>query len=361
MSTPKKSTAKRWEYDKLLGAVVEVVESARRTAARTVNSIMTATYWEIGRRIVEQEQSGKRRAEYGEELLLRLSVDMTGRFGRGFSVRNLREMRRFYLVWPIRQAVPAESSPAKTLTTIAEQFRLSWTHYVRLIQVENAHGRKFYEAEALRGGWTTRQLDRQIESQFYERTALSKNKVAMLTKGAKAKPGDRMTPEEEIKDPYVLEFLNLKDEYSESELEEALIRHLETFLLELGGDFTFAGRQRRLRVGDSWFRVDLLFYHRGLRCLVLIDLKLGKFSPADAGQMHMYLNYAREHWARPGENPPVGLILCAGKDAAAAHYSLEGLRNQVLATQYRTALPAENTLIKEIEKTRKLLKDWGCN
>ena len=168
-------------------------------------------------------------------------------------------------------------------------FPLPWSAYVSLLAVKNEHARSFYETEALRGGWSVRQLDRQIDSQFYERTALSKNKAAMLKKGAKAKAEDITTPEEEIKDPYILEFLGLKDEYSESDLEEALIRHLEFFLLELGGDFTFVARQKRLRVGDEWYRVDLVFFHRRLRCLVLIDLKLGKFTHADAGQMHLYL------------------------------------------------------------------------
>src|SRR5262249_39036522 len=162
--------------------------------------------------------------------------------------------------------------------------------------------------------------------------------------------------EEEIKDPYVLEFLALKDEYSENQLEEALIRHLETFLLELGGDFAFVSRQRRLRVGDVWYRVDLLFFHRRLRCLVVIDLKLGKFTHADAGQMHLCLNYARQHWTRPDENPPVGLILCAQRDTAVAHYALEGLRNRVLAAQYRTTLPDEQTIAAEVERTRQILE-----
>jgi hypothetical protein len=178
-------------------------------------------------------------------------------------------------------------------------------------------------------------------------------------------PADRVTPEEEIKDPYVLEFLGLKDEYSENDVEEALIQHLETFLLELGGDFTFVGRQRRLRVGDAWYRVDLLFFHRRLRCLVhrrlrclvVIDLKLGRFTHADAGQMHFYLNYAREQWAMPGENPPVGLILCAEKDAAVAHYALADLPNKVLAAEYRTTLPDEHTIAAELERTRELLEE----
>jgi len=227
---------------------------------------------------------------------------------------------------------------------------------VRLLAVKNKNARAFYEDEALRGGWTVRQLDRQIQSQFYERCALSRNKAAMLKKGAKARPEDRVTPEEEIKDPYVLEFLGLKDEYSETDLETALITKLETFLLELGGDFTFVGRQRRLRVGDAWYRIDLLFFHRRLRCLVIIDLKLGRFTHADAGQMHLYLNYAREHWTLPDENPPVGIILCAEKDHAVAKYALQGLPNKVLAAEYRTTLPTERVLVEAIAKTKSHLE-----
>lgn len=178
----------------------------------------------------------------------------------------------------------------------------------------------------------------------------------MLKKGAEAKPEDAVTPEEEIKDPFVLEFLNLKDEYSESELEEALIQHLEKFLLELGGDFAFRGRQRRLRVGDQWFRVDLVFFHRVLCCLVIIDLKVGKFTHADAGQMHLYLNYARENWTHKDENPPVGMILCTERDASVARYALEGLPNKVVAAEYRMALPDEKMLAAELDRTRRMLE-----
>ena len=344
------------DYGFVLSDLIGLIENARRAAARSVNSVMIATHWEVGRRIVEQEQSGKKRADYGEDLIGRLSADLSQRFGRGFSRRNLALMRTFYLDWEILQSVIAKSPNVESLTTLAKEFPLSWTHYVKLMQVDNENARKFYEEEALRGGWSVRQLDRQISSQFYERTALSKNKAAMLTKGAKAKPEDLVTPEEEIKDPYVLEFLNLKDEYSESKLEEALIRHLENFLLELGGDFAFIGRQKRLRVGDQWFRVDLLLFHRRLRCLVIIDLKLKEFTPADAGQMHMYLNYARENWTLPDENPPVGLILCKGKNEAVAHYSLDGLPNKTLAAEYRTVLPEEKEIIDELDKTRILLE-----
>ena len=177
----------------------------------------------------------------------------------------------------------------------------------------------------------------------------------MLQQGEKPKPIDAVTPEQALRDPFVLEFLNLKDEYSESDLEEALIAHFSDFLMELGDDFAFVGRQRRLRLDDSWFRVDLLFFHRQLNCLIVIDLKVGKFSHADAGQMHMYLNYAKAHWMKPGENDPIGLILCAEKGAAEAHYALEGLPNKVMAAQYKTVLPDEKLLCDEIERTQQTL------
>jgi predicted nuclease of restriction endonuclease-like (RecB) superfamily len=246
------------------------------------------------------------------------------------------------------------------LDALAEAFPLPWSHYILLIgKARSPEARVFYHAEATRGGWSVRQLDRQIASQFYERTALSRNKAAMLTKGSAARPGDALSAEEEVRDPLVLEFLGLKDEYSENDLEDALIHHLESFLLELGGEFAFIGRQRRLRIGDEWYRVDLLFFHRRLRCLVVIDLKVGKFTHADAGQMHLYLNYAREHWTHPDENPPVGLILCSEKNDAVARYALEGLPSKVLAREYRLALPDEKRLAAEIEKTRQRLESHG--
>jgi predicted nuclease of restriction endonuclease-like (RecB) superfamily len=273
-------------------------------------------------------------------------------------------MKRFYLLWPKMPIfqTPSEKSAHGKIQTLSEisvvqpRFPLPWSHYVRLMVVNNDPARRFYEAEALRGGWSVRQLDRQISTLFYERTALSHDKAAMLTKGAKARPEDRVTAEEEVKNPLVLEFLNLKDEYSESDLEELLLRHLENFLLELGGDFAFVGRQRRLRIGDEWYRVDLLFFHRRLRCLVVIDLKIGKLTHADAGQMHMYLNYAREHWMGEGENPPVGLILCSRSDDALAKYALVGLPNKVLAREYRLALPDESRLAAQLEQTRQRLE-----
>lgn len=357
-------------YETVLADVAGLVEAVRSTSARAVNALMTATYWAIGRRIVEQEQQGLARADYGAALIGRLATDLTARFGRGFGRRNIFQMRSFYLAYrEIPQAEhaqfmrPSTAAKVQTLSALSTVmtlaggpdrlpvFPLPWSHYVRLLGVRSSEGRRFYEAEALRGGWTIRQLDRQIGSQFYERTALSKNKALMLRRGEARQPGDAVTPEEEIKDPFVLEFLGLKDEYSETDLEAALTSKIESFLLELGGDFTFVGRQHRLRVGDTWYRIDLLFFHRRLRCLVIIDLKLDRFTHADAGQMHLYLNYAREHWMLQGENPPVGLILCAEKDCAVARYALEGLPNKVLAAEYRTALPTERMLVAEIERT----------
>lgn len=365
-------------YAELLTSLSGLLETARRASARAVNAVMTATYWEFGRRIVQFEQGGKKRAAYGAELLPKLSQDLTAQFGRGFGVDNLELFRAFYLAYPesprpvdgksestIRKltggntGMPISESLIRKLPIehLAARFPLSWTHYVQLIRRARApEARTFYEQEALRGGWSVRQLARQLDSLYYERTALSRDKAAMLTKGAKPKPEDKLSADEEVKDPMVLEFLNLKDEYSENDLEEALLLHLEHFLLELGGDFAFVGRQRRLRIGDDWYRVDLLFFHRRLRCLVVIDLKIGKFTHADAGQMHTYLNYARKHWMREDENPPVGLILCSEPNDALAQYALEGLPNQVLARQYRLALPAEKQLAREIEKTRERLE-----
>ncbi len=363
MRKPVPSTGETARYEAVFGEVSEIVEAARRSAVRSVNAVMTAAYWLIGKHVVELEQKGRSRAEYGQETVGRLATDLSARYGRGFSVRNIRLMRAFYRSWPIVQTPSAElrdeqnwqtPSAESLLEALRSRFPLPWSAYVRLLSVRNERARAFYEAEALRGGWTVRQLDRQINTQFYERTALSRNKAALLAEGGRD-PGDDVVPEEEIKDPFVLEFLNLKDEYSESDLEEALTRHLETFLLELGGDFCFIARQRRLRVGDEWYRVDLLFFHRRLRCLVVIDLKIGKFTHADAGQMHLYLNYAREHWVRQDENPPVGLILCAQKDEAVARYALEGLPNKVMAAEYRTTLPDEDLLASEIERTRTML------
>jgi predicted nuclease of restriction endonuclease-like (RecB) superfamily len=333
----------------------------------------------IGKKIVEYEYQGMSRTEYyGDRLIEKLAEDLTTKLGRGFGKSNVFLMKSFYLSYPNIFQTPSgkssgsanirQTSSGKSLSDIMQtpyaqslmvelssKFLLPWSHYVRLLSVKDADARNFYETEALRSGWSVRQLDRQISSQFYERALLSKNKTAMLKKGVKHLSQEILSAEEELKDPYILEFLGLKDEYSENDLEEALIDHLEKFLLELGSDFAFLGKQKRLRIGNAWYRVDLIFFHRKLRCIVIIDLKVGKFTHADAGQMHLYLNYAKEYWTNKNENPPVGLILCAEKDSAVAKYALDGLPNKILASEYKLALPDEKLLQKELEKTLKWL------
>jgi predicted nuclease of restriction endonuclease-like (RecB) superfamily len=397
-------------YAGLVSGIGELLDRARRSAARTVNSILAATYWEIGRRIVEFEQGGKERAEYGEGILVRLAADLTAKHGRGFSKSNLFQMRAFYSSWemfqtpsgilearvrlsgeagssavifqtqsgilPIpqtqfaqseaatRKAGEAEAALAAKGQTLSAQsdlpvypavFPLSWSHYVRLMSVEKPHARVFYENEAIRGGWSVRQLDRQISTQFFERTAHSKQQAALLARGQKPRPEDAVSAEDEVRDPYLLEFLNLRDEYSESDLEDALIEHLEAFLLELGAGFTFVARQKRIRIGNEWYRIDLLLFHRRLKCLVVIDLKIGKFTHADAGQMSLYLTYAEQHLIEPGENDPVGIILCSDKDDAVVHYSMGHMPAKVFASRYLTVLPDADTLRREILATKQAL------
>lgn len=343
-------------YDALVSNLIALVERARIGAIRSVNALLTSTYWLIGQRIVEHEQSGARRAGYGQELLKQLSRDLKRRLGRGFSERNLEQMRLFYVNWPNPQTLSADSELAPISQTVSAkserwpQFPLPWSHYIRLLSVSDLPARGFYEREAIKGGWSVRQLDRQIATLAYQRT----HGARALSERTKT-----LDPNEHVRDPFVLEFLNLKDEYSETDLEDALIHSLEEFLLELGNDFTFVARQKRLRVGDTWYRVDLVFFHRLLRCLVIIDLKIGEFTHADAGQMNLYVNYAREHWTHTHENPPVGLILCSEKDAAVAHYSLGNLANQVLAREYQLVLPNEGELERKLSEARRLLLKSG--
>lgn len=313
------------KYKDLLANVSALLEEGRGRAARQVNVVLTATYWLVGKRIVEYDQGGQERAAYGSEVLKRLSADLGGRFGRGFSERNLEQMRLFYLRWGNSQTLSAVSADesslvipqtpsAKSRLCVVPAFPLSCSHYVRLLSVSDEDARRHYEAEAVRGGWSVRQLDRKISTLSFQRF-----------RSEQAEGKHEGHAEFEIKDPFVLEFLGLKDEYSEADLEEGLIRELEQFLLELGNDFAFIARQKRLKVGTEWYRVDLLFFHRRLRSLIVIELKLGKFTHVDAGQMNLYLNYAREHWTNPEENTPIGLILCSEHDAAVGHYSVANL------------------------------------
>ena len=364
-----KKHTKAQNYPTLITDLASLIEQGRKVVVRYINTTLVATYWLIGRRIVEYEQKGKERAEYGETLLKKLSVDLTKRFGKGFGYVNLNLMRQFYLTYlpqQILQTLSEESFPAEledktqkiqTLSGIPERlmqkFPLSWSHYCLLLRIDEPFKREFYEAECIHGNWSVRQLDRQIQSMLYERTALSKRKLAVIAKAHEKHI--TLKPEDEIKDPYVLEFLGLKDEYSESQLEEALVRHLEHFLLELGVGFTFVARQKRITLEGSHFRLDLLFYHRVLRCLVAIDLKIGEFTPADAGQMNLYVNYLKNREKLPGENDPIGIILCTGKKRTVVEFALGELNNKIFASKYKLQLPDLELLRAEIEHERQRL------
>jgi len=369
-----KSGAKTQNYSTLITDLASLIEQGRKAAVRYVNTALVTTYWFMGRRIVEYEQKGKERAEYGEALLKKISADLTPQFGKGFTERNLGHMRQFYISYqkilntvcaeleekPQEKAhtVCAELAPiSQTVSGISEtlsrKFSLSWSHYRLLMRLDEPFKREFYEAECIRGNWSVRQLDRQIQSMLYERTALSKRKMAVIAR-AHEKP-ITLKPEDEIKDPYILEFLGLKDEYSESQLEEALIKHLEHFLLELGIGFTFVARQKRITLEGSHYRLDLLLYHRILRCLVAIDLKIGEFTHADAGQMNLYVNYLKDREKLPEENDPVGLILCADKKKTVVEYALGGMSNRIFTSKYKLQLPDPEVLKAEIEHEKQRL------
>jgi predicted nuclease of restriction endonuclease-like (RecB) superfamily len=337
----------------LVTGISGLLDEARRTVVRSTNSVIVAAYWEIGRRIVEHEQSGIARADYGTELLRKLGEDLAPRYGRGFSMQGLYKMRVFYSDWQIFPTLSGKLQTAVENTVTSISFPLSWSHYVRLMAVSDRAARALYESEAIRSGWSVRQLDRQISTQFFERVSASTNPERMLAAARKPAPVDPAELQHHIRDPYLLEFLDLKDEYSESDLEDAIVRHLESFLLELGAGFTFVARQKRIRIGDEWYRIDLLLYHRALRCLVVVDLKLGKFSHADAGQMNLYLNYAREHLMGPDEHEPVGLILCSAKNDAVVHYAMGGIAANVFASRYLTVLPDTESLRQEIIRTQR--------
>lgn len=358
---PKQITQNK--YFVLINRLADIIHSARTTAVRQINKAQVLAYYEIGREIVEFEQKGKARAGYGEELIKRLSADMTAKFGRGFSQMNLRNMRRFYLEFPIQiqQTVSVKSPDAhkfQTLSgkssipqTVSAEFEpmLSWSHYCELLSVENPLARSFYEQEAVNNNWSFRELKRQINSQLFERLALSKDTQAVMKL---AKKGHIIeSPDDVIKDPYVLEFLNLKEEtvYTESHFEQAIMDNLQKFLLEMGKGFSFVARQKRITIGNRHYYVDLVFYNRILKCMVLIDLKIDELTHADIGQMNFYLNYFKENEIAEGENEPIGLILCARKNEVFARYVLGNLNNKIFASKYKLALPSEKELVRKIK------------
>ena len=315
----------------------DLLHKARQDIISNVNYTMTKTYFLIGKRIVEEEQDGNKRAEYGKKLMKTLSEKLTKEFGRGFSQRNLEQMRTFYLRYSISQTVSAE-------------FKLSWSHYLILMRIEDIDARNFYEIEAFKNNWSLRELKRQVDSSLYERLVLSKDKEKVKELSVKGQIIEKA--QDVIKDPYILEFLGLdeKSDYSENKLETEIINKLEMFLLELGKGFTFVGRQVRFTFDEKHFRIDLVFYNRLLKCFVLIDLKIGEVTHQDLGQMQMYVNYYDRCIKLPDENDTIGIIICKDKNDTLVKLTLPKDNNQIFASRYTTILPSLDEFKKIIEE-----------
>ena len=315
----------------------ELLSKVRQNIILNVNSTMTKTYFLIGKRIVEEEQNGNKRAEYGKNLIKILSEKLTKEFRKGFSQRNLEQMRTFYVRYSIPQTLSAE-------------FKLSWSHYLILMRIENISTRNFYEIEAIQNNWSLRELKRQVNSALYERLVLSKDKEKVKELAVKGQIIEK--PEDIIKDPYILEFLGLdeKNDYSENKLETEIIDKLEMFLLELGKGFTFVGRQVRFTFDERHFRVDLVFYNRLLKCFVLIDLKIGEVTHQDLGQMQMYVNYYDRCVKLPDENETIGIIICKDKNDTLVKLTLPKDNNQIFASRYTTILPSLEEFKKIVEE-----------
>ena len=315
----------------------DLLYKARENIVSNINSTMTKTYFLIGKRIVEEEQNGNKRAEYGKNLIKILSEKLTKEFGKGFSQRNLEQMRTFYVRYSIPQTLSAE-------------FKLSWSHYLILMRIENISTRNFYEIEAIQNNWSLRELKRQVNSALYERLVLSKDKEKVKELAVKGQIIEK--PEDIIKDPYILEFLGLdeKSDYSENKLETEIIDKLEMFLLELGKGFTFVGRQVRFTFDERHFRVDLVFYNRLLKCFVLIDLKIGEVTHQDLGQMQMYVNYYDRCVKLPDENDTIGIIICKDKNDTLVKLTLPKDNNQIFASRYTTILPSLEEFKKIVEE-----------
>ena len=332
------------EDKNLYMSIAEVIEEARQNVRSSVNSAMVICYWNIGRLIVEDEQLGKQRADYGKFILKELSVKLISQYGKGYSERNLRNFRQFYMYFPIRHAVRAE---------------LSWTHYRFLLKVEDEQARLWYQEEAIKENWSTRALERQINSFYYQRLLSSSNQEPVM-KEAEEKTA-ALQPKEILKDPYVLEFLDLKNrpEYTENELESTLIENLQSFLLELGAGFSFVTRQKHIDLDGDHFYIDLVFYNYKLKCFILIDLKRGKLSHQDIGQMDSYIRILEKKFKESDDNPTIGLILCADKNETMVKYSMLADNKQLFASKYKLYLPSEEELQKELSREMALLEKGG--
>lgn len=327
------------DINSLYQEVREIIASARQNAVRSVDFCRVQMYWQIGRRILEEEQKGKERADYGSYLLKNLAKKLEPEYGSGFSVRQLEMCRQFYRIYPIANTVCSH---------------LNWSQYKLLISIPDEYKREYYQLEAVNNAWTKRELERQINSQLYERLLLSNDKESVLAVARKERIPQ--APQEIIKDPMVLEFLGLerKAEYYEKDLEQALITHLQKFLLELGNGFTFVARQKRILIEDDEFFADLVFYNRLLRCFVVIELKTEKLTHQDLGQLQMYVNYYDRVEKTPDENPTIGILLCTSKNDTVVKMSLPEDNTSILASQYQLYLPTQEQLTKEIETLRRL-------
>lgn len=322
-------------YGKLLSNIGALLEEGRKKAVKQVNNIVVNTYWSIGEKIVEFEQEGKEKADYGSKLLSRLSKDLKSEYGRGFSQSNVYLMRLFYLRYSKFQTVSG---------------KLNWSHYVEILSVSEELARNFYEKQCIKENWSVRELKRQINSMIFERITLSKDKKAVLQLSKKGHVAEK--PKDLVKDPYILEFLKIPQDYkySEKELEQKIIDNLQIFLLELGKGFAFVARQFRITLNNKHYYVDLVFYNRVLKCFVLIDLKIGEATHGDIGQMNMYLNYFKEEEMTKGDNEPIGIILSAEKDYFLVKYALGGISNKLFVSKYKLYLPSKEELEKEVEK-----------
>lgn len=328
---------------KFFSQIVDLLQSARNTVVRTINQTMVHTYFEIGRMIVEEEQNGKNRAEYGKSLLQELSKTLTSEFGKGFSVTNIQQMRNFYLTYQKQQTLSVNSENT-IQQTVSVEFKLSWSHYLKLMRIDNENERKFYEIEALKNNWSIRELERQYDSALYTRLVLSRDKDKVKELAEKGLIIEK--PQDAVKDPYILEFLGLPEHsaYSENQLEQEIIDKLEHFLLELGNGFTFVARQKRISFDDKHFWIDLVFYNRLLKCFVLIDLKIGELKHQDLGQMQMYVNYYDREVKLEDENKTIGIVLCQNKSEAVVEYTLPENNEYIFASRYKTVLPSKEEL-----------------
>jgi predicted nuclease of restriction endonuclease-like (RecB) superfamily len=322
--------------DSFYDRITDLLKAARETVIKSVNHTMVVTYFEIGKLIVNQEQQGEEKAKYGHNLIAELSDKLSQEFGKGFSATNIKQMRTFYLTFSKGQ-------------TTSDEFKLSWSHYLKLMRIDDENERKFYEIESFKNNWSLKELQRQYDSALYTRLSLSRDKSKIIELSEKGLIIEK--PKDAIKDPYILEFIGLPEHssYSENDLEQKLIDKLEHFLLELGTGFTFVARQKRISFDDKHFHIDLVFYNRILRSFVLIDLKIGELKHQDIGQMQMYVNYYDREIRLDDENKTIGLILCQNKSESVVQYTLPENNEQIFASKYQTILPSKEKLKELIE------------